>query len=69
MKKIKLGKLEIVVFVCGACVMILELVGARLLAPYLGTSIYVWASLIGIILGALSLGYWLGGRLADRKPD
>ncbi len=69
MKKIKLGKLEIVVFVCGACVMILELVGARLLAPYLGTSIYVWASLIGIILGALSLGYWLGGRLADRKPE
>ena len=69
MKKIKLGKLEIIVFICGACVMILELVGARLLAPYLGTSIYVWASLIGIILGALSLGYWLGGRLADRKPE
>ncbi len=69
MKKTNLGKLEIIVFVCGACVMILELVGARLLAPYLGTSIYVWASLIGVVLGALSLGYWLGGRLADRKPE
>jgi len=69
MKKIKLEKLEIIVFICGAAVMILELVGARLLAPYLGTSIYVWASLIGIILGALSLGYWLGGRLADKKPE
>jgi spermidine synthase len=69
MKKNNLGKLEIIVFICGACVMVLELVGARLLAPYLGTSIYVWASLIGIILGALSLGYWLGGKLADRKPE
>jgi spermidine synthase len=68
MKKIDLGKLEIIVFVCGASIMVLELVGARLLAPYLGTSNYVWASLIGIILGALSLGYWLGGKLADKKP-
>lgn len=61
--------LEIVVFICGAAVMILELVGSRLLAPYLGTSIFVWTSLIGIILGSLSLGYWLGGKLSDLKPD
>lgn len=60
--------LEAVVFLAGACVMILELTGSRLLAPYLGTSIYVWTSLIGVILGCLSLGYWLGGRLADRHP-
>ncbi len=61
--------LELVVFLCGAIVMILEIVGARVLAPYLGTSIFVWTSLIGIILGSLSLGYWWGGRLADRRPS
>ncbi|MFA6437001.1 MAG: fused MFS/spermidine synthase [Candidatus Paceibacterota bacterium] len=64
----KISKLELIVFICGASVMILELLGARIIAPYLGTSIYIWASLIGIILGALSLGYWLGGKLADLKP-
>jgi spermidine synthase len=61
--------LEIIVFICGAVVMVLELVGSRVLAPYLGTSIIVWTSLIGVILGCLSLGYWYGGRLADRRPD
>ncbi len=43
-------KLEIIVFLCGAVVMVLELVGSRMLAPFLGTSIYVWTGLIGIIL-------------------
>lgn len=60
--------LEIVVFISGAVVMIMELVGSRLLAPYVGTSIVVWTSLIGIILGSLSLGYWYGGKLADKSP-
>jgi len=61
--------LEIAAFIVGAIVMILEIVGSRILAPYLGISIYVWSSLIGIILGSLSLGYWWGGRLADRKSE
>lgn len=61
--------LELVVFVCGAVVMILEMVGSRVLAPYLGTSIVVWTGLIGVILGCLSLGYWWGGRLADRNAS
>ena len=60
--------LELVVFVCGAVVMILELVGSRILAPYLGNSLFVWTSLIGVILGSLSFGYWWGGKLADQNP-
>ena len=61
--------LEITVFVCGALVMIYEIIGSRLLSPYLGASTYVWTSLIGVILAALSLGYWLGGKIADRRPE
>ena len=55
------------VFVVGAAIMSLELAASRILAPDFGNSIYVWGSLIGIILTALSLGYMYGGRLADRK--
>lgn len=65
----KLPVLEIVVFVCGALVMIYEIIGSRILSPHIGTSTYVWTSLIGVILAALSLGYWLGGKWADRAPD
>ncbi|MBT3817586.1 MAG: fused MFS/spermidine synthase [Candidatus Magasanikbacteria bacterium] len=61
--------LELTVFICGAVIMIFELVGSRVLGPYFGTSIFVWTSLIGIILGSLSLGYYLGGKIADKKPD
>src|SRR5689334_16585664 len=61
--------LELTVFICGALVMIYEIIGSRLLSPYIGSSTYVWTSLIGVILAALSLGYWLGGKIADRKPD
>lgn len=61
--------LEIVVFICGAVVMIFELVGSRVIAPYVGTSIYAWTSLIGVILASLSVGYYAGGYLADRRPS
>lgn len=61
--------LEVTVFVCGALVMIYEITGSRLLSPYIGSSVYVWTSLIGVILAALSVGYWIGGAWADRKPD
>lgn len=65
----KYSSLEVTVFVCGALVMIFEIIGSRILSPFLGASTYIWTSLIGVILAALSLGYWLGGRLADKKPD
>lgn len=58
--------LNIVVFACGASLMGLEMVAARVLAPFLGNSIYVWGSVISVVMIALSLGYWLGGQLADR---
>ena len=46
----------------------LEIVGSRVLSPYFGSSIFVWGSLISVFLGSLSLGYLLGGKLADRYP-
>lgn len=61
--------LEITVFTSGAIVMIFEMVGSRIFAPYIGSSLVVWTSLIGVILAALSYGYNLGGKLADRKPN
>ncbi|MGE3466483.1 MAG: fused MFS/spermidine synthase [Pyrinomonadaceae bacterium] len=61
--------LEVTVFVCGALVMTFEIIGSRILSPFIGASTYIWTSLIGVILASLSLGYWLGGRAADRRPD
>ena len=55
-----------VVFACGAALMGLELLAARVLAPVMGNSIFVWGSIIASFMIALSLGYWLGGRIADR---
>lgn len=61
-------QLDSIVFLTGAIVMVMELAGSRALAPYVGTSIFVWTSLIGIILASLSLGYYLGGKIADATP-
>lgn len=61
--------LELIAFVCGAVVMILEMTGSRLLAPHLGASVLVWTALIGMILAFLSAGYFLGGKMADKKPE
>ena len=49
--------------------MVLELVGSRVLAPYFGATTIIWTALIGIIMASLALGYWWGGRFADRHPD
>jgi spermidine synthase len=49
--------------------MIFEMVGSRILGPYFGTSIFVWTSLIGIIMGSLSIGYWLGGKISEKRKD
>lgn len=60
--------LRLVVFGSGAVLMGLEIVGSRIIAPFFGSSVYVWGGLISIFLGALSLGYYLGGTIADRWP-
>jgi spermidine synthase len=61
--------LDIIVFIGGAVLMALEIVGSRVLAPHFGNSIFVWGSLISVVLAALSAGYYWGGRLADRNPS
>jgi len=55
-----------VVFLSNTCIMVLELVASRLIAPRLGVSLYTWTSVIGVILAGISIGNYLGGRLADR---
>ena len=54
------------VFFSSASVLVLEILAARLLAPYLGVSLEVFTGIIGVILAGISLGAWLGGRAADR---
>jgi len=53
------------VFITGASVMVIELLGTRMIAPFYGTSLYVWSSLIAVAMISLSIGYFVGGRLAD----
>ncbi len=60
---------NVVVFVSGAVLMALEIVGSRVLAPYFGSSIFVWGSLISVVMAALSIGYYWGGWLSAREPS
>jgi spermidine synthase len=57
------------VFITGASVLILEVVAVRILSPYYGNTIFTVSSVISVILLALSVGYYVGGALADRRPS
>ncbi len=54
------------VFAAAAALLVVEIVAGRLLAPYVGMSLYTWTAIIGVMLAGLSLGNWLGGAWADR---
>lgn len=58
-----------IVLISGMCSLLVEIAGSRVLAPYMGATIYTWAAVIGFVLAALSLGYYVGGVLADRYND
>src|SRR4051794_17039586 len=59
---------ELIVFAAGVATLGAEIAAQRLVAPAFGASTVVWANTIGVVLVALAGGYWLGGRLADRRP-
>ena len=54
------------VFLAGGALLSLEIASSRVMAPYFGSSLFVWGALIGVVLAGLSLGYWVGGVIADR---
>src|ERR1700733_2689193 len=57
------------IFLANAGLLVLQLVGGRLLAPFIGSSVETWTSVIGVFLTGIAMGNWLGGRLADRFPS
>lgn len=63
----RIGRLELIAFITGFVLMAYELVASRILAPTIGTSIYVWTSVIGVMIAALAIGYAVGGWLADQR--
>src|SRR5881275_2135928 len=57
-----------IVFIASFCTLVIELIAGRIMAPYIGVSLYTWTSIIGVVLAGISLGNYLGGRIADRWP-
>lgn len=67
--KIEVIKANIVVFIASFCTLVIELVAGRIMAPFVGISLYTWTSIIGVVLAGISVGAYLGGLIADRYPS
>jgi spermidine synthase len=57
---------HVIIFFSSACIMVVEIVAGRLIARHLGSSLYTWTSIIGVVLAGMSIGNYLGGKMADR---
>jgi predicted membrane-bound spermidine synthase len=64
----RIVRASVVVFIASFCTLVIEIVAGRVLAPYVGVSLYTWTSIIGVVLAGISAGAWAGGWLADRRP-
>ncbi len=58
----------IITFIASFCILVIEIVAGRILAPFVGVSLYTWTSIIGIVLAGISIGAYAGGMIADRFP-
>jgi spermidine synthase len=58
----------IITFIASFCILVIEIVAGRILAPFVGVSLYTWTSIIGVVLAGISIGAFAGGKLADRFP-
>jgi MFS family permease len=55
-------------FLANGALLVLELIAGRIIAPTVGVSLYTWTAVIGVVLAGISLGSWIGGKVADRRP-
>src|SRR4029079_17387953 len=67
-RRVPARRIQLLAAVVGSASLGAEIAAARLLAPWFGASTVIWANTIATVLVALSAGYWVGGRLADRDP-
>lgn len=65
----KRNLLLFIVFITGAAVLVVEVIAVRILSPYFGNTMFTVSSVLGVILAALSLGYYYGGKMADKYPS
>jgi predicted membrane-bound spermidine synthase len=68
-KRVPNWVLYVSLLVEGGALMAVELIGAKIIAPFYGVSLYVWASILGITLAGLAGGYYVGGALSKKHPD
>src|SRR5438046_2612162 len=69
MGRLRRWYLHVAVGITGGCILVLEVLATRILAPYFGNTIYTISSVLSVVLAALAVGYYLGGRVADRRPS